>query len=430
MPEQPHDTDRAGPRRPAAPFHGDAVVRAAFLSGVLGWGLGFYGPPIFLYALTSSMHWSNALVSAAITLHFLFGAIVVSWLPRIHARHGVPRTTLAGACALAIGVVGWAAAHAHWQLFAAALFTGAGWVTMSAAGINAMVSPWFDRRRPMALSKAYNGASVGGMVFSPLWSVLIAQFGFLAAAVIISTGMLGIMFWLTRRVLRFTPAMLGQLPDGDAGPGMSSAPAPGRPVAANATWQPLPGRSLWSNRRFVTLAAAMTLSLAAQSGLLSHLYASLLAPQLGARGAGWGMTLVAACAMLGRMLYAKALSTVRERRLLACASYGMQVVGSLLLMTSEAPGLQLWCGLILFGAGIGNTISLPPLIAQADFAASDVARVVALIVAISQGLYAFAPLGFSLLLAIGPGHAWLFAGAMALQILAVLMLWAGRARQR
>ena len=401
------------------------MVRAAFVSAVLGWGLGFYGPPIFLHAVMASTQWSVSLVSAAVTLHFLFGSVVVSRLPRLHARYGVARVTLIGACALALGVSGWAVATQHWQLFVAALLSGAGWVTMSAAGINAMVPPWFDRQRPMALSKAYNGASVGGMLFSPLWSFLIAQFGFAVAASIVSACTLAIMFCLTRRVLRFTPAMLGQLPDGRAA---NTAPTATSTTATPASPKhaPLPGRALWHNARFLTLAATMSLSLIAQTGLVSHLYA-ILAEQMGTRDAGWSMTLVTACAMFGRMLYARAMPSVRDRRSLACISYAMQMCGVLLLCVG-GPGLPLWLGLVLFGAGIGNTISLPPLIAQADFAASDVARVVALIVAISQALYAFAPLGFALLIRIDPSHVWLFAGAMTLQLLAILTLWLGRAR--
>lgn len=413
---------------PQRSFHGDTVVRAAFLSGLLGWGMGFYGPPIFLYAVMSATGWSVSLVSAAVTLHFLFGAIVVSWLPRLHARFGVPRVTMMGACMLATGVIGWATARQHWQLFAAAMLSGAGWVTMSAAGINAMIAPWFERRRPMALSKAYNGASVGGMVFAPLWSVLIAQFGFATAAIAISTVMLAVMWWITQRVLVVTPASIGQAVDGGAvnSPTSGSAPPPSIRTAASHT--PLPGGSLWKNLRFQTLAAAMSLSLFAQAGLVSHLY-SLLVPQLGAQGAGWSMTLVTACAMLGRMLYARALTTTRERRLLSCASYAMQMCGVFLLMMSPGPGVLLWCGLVLFGAGIGNTISLPPLIAQSDFAAVDVARVVALIVAISQALYSFAPLAFSVLLARGADHTGLFIGVMALQALSIAALWCGRSKR-
>ena len=46
------------------------------------------------------------------------------------------------------------------------------------------------------------------------------------------------------------------------------------------------------------------------------------------------------------------------------------------------------------GAGIGNATSLPPLIVQVEFVAEDVARVIALIVAVAQGTYAFAPAVF------------------------------------
>ncbi len=78
--------------------------------------------------------------------------------------------------------------------------------------------------------------------------------------------------------------------------------------------------------------------------------------------------------------------------------------------------------------------SLPPAIAQADFAASDVSRVVALIVAIAQASYAFAPAIFGMLLYAGQpgssserGHAaLLFAAAIAIQIAAAAMLLAGR----
>ena len=58
----------------------------------------------------------------------------------------------------AAGVIGWAAAQAPWQLFAATLLSGAGWGAMGAAAVNAIVSPWFVRTRPAALAMAYNGA--------------------------------------------------------------------------------------------------------------------------------------------------------------------------------------------------------------------------------------------------------------------------------
>ena len=108
----------------------------------------------------------------AVTLHFLCGTLVIVNLPRLHRRVGVARTIILGSVVTALGVFGWAIASEPWHLFAAALVSGAGWVTMGAVAVNAVISPWFVRTRPKALATAYNGASIGGVIFSPLWVAL------------------------------------------------------------------------------------------------------------------------------------------------------------------------------------------------------------------------------------------------------------------
>lgn len=403
------------------PFHGTTVVRAAFVLALFGWGVGFYGPPIYLHAVVVRTGWPLALVSGAVTVHFLWGAAVVACLPRLHARWGIPATTLWGAVALALGVAGWAHASQPWQLFGAALLSGGGWVPLGAAGINAMVSPWFTRQRPAALSRAYNGASIGGMVFSPLWGTLMAHIGFAQAAWAVGVCMVAVVGWLVRLALSVTPAALGQSPD-DKTDGAPSRRAPWPP---DISWPTLPGHTLWTNRRFQTLAAAMALGLFSQIGLLTHLY-SLLSPGLGTQGAGWAIALATACAIGGRTLSARCLLFTGDRRTVACTSWAVQMFGALLLLISPGQGPLLWAGIVLFGAGIGNTTSLPPLVAQTDFAAQDVARVVALIVALSQALYALAPLSFALLLATDQGTSLFFGAAACLQLLALALLWSGR----
>ena len=150
----------------ATTFFGWRVTWAAFAVAVFGWGVGFYGPPVFLHAIREERGWPVSLVSGAITCHFLFGAVVVANLAALHRRYGVAGVTRAGAVASALGILGWALAREPWQLYAATLPSGFGWAATGAAAINAMVAPWFARRRPAALSTAYNGASVGG-VFCP-----------------------------------------------------------------------------------------------------------------------------------------------------------------------------------------------------------------------------------------------------------------------
>ncbi|HVL56662.1 MAG TPA: MFS transporter, partial [Burkholderiaceae bacterium] len=144
------------------PYFGTWVVRAAFLIALFGWGVGFYGPPIFLHTVIERTGWALELVSAAITVHFLAGALCAAQLPRIHRRFGVAATTRMGAIVASVALLGWATAPSPTALFVAALASGVGWATMGAVALNLIVSPWYTSGRPAALSAAYNGASIAG----------------------------------------------------------------------------------------------------------------------------------------------------------------------------------------------------------------------------------------------------------------------------
>jgi len=409
-------------------FYGWRVVAAAFVLAAFGWGLGFYGPPVFLSVVSATRGWPVTLVSSAITVHYLAGALVGANLPTLNRWLGIPGVTKAAALSLATGIVGWANAAEPWQLFGAALLSGAGWSAMSAAAVNAIVSPWFVRTRPAALAMAYNGGSVGGVIFSPLWVVSIAALGFPAAAGAIGLVMVVTTWTLATLVFSKTPEGMGLAPDGDApgAPAVSLTPAAARP---------LPGRQLWRNAGFVTLAAGMGLGLFAQIGTMSHLF-SLLVPALGSQRAGLAMGLVTVLAVLGRTLTGWMMPLGADRRLVAGASYAAQLLGSLVFLTADGASVPLLLlGVVLFGLGFGNATSLPPLIAQVEFVPEDVVRVVPLIVAISQAGYAFAPAAFGVIRELAahasgasPGAVpLLFLAAAAVQGLAIAAMLAGRA---
>jgi hypothetical protein len=215
-------------------FYGWRVAGAAFIVAIFGWGLGFYGPPVYLHAVRETQGWSLPLVSTAVTAHFLIGAIVVANLPKLYGRFGVSSVTKAGALSLGTGVTGWAVAQEPWQLFAATWLSGAGWAAMGAAAVNQIVSPWFIRTRPAALSMAYNGASIGGVVFSPLWVATIALMSFPVAAPAIGIVTAVTIWLLADLMLSKTPRQMGLMPDGDA-IGVSAIPV------ASPSAKPLPG---------------------------------------------------------------------------------------------------------------------------------------------------------------------------------------------
>src|SRR3979490_3608920 len=133
------------------------VAGAAFIVAIFGWGLGFYGPPVYLHAVRETQGWSLPLVSTAVTAHFLIGAIVVANLPKLYGRFGVSSVTKAGALSLGTGVTGWAVAQEPWQLFAETWLSGAGWAAMGAAAEHLIVYPLHTGRHPASRSLAAAG---------------------------------------------------------------------------------------------------------------------------------------------------------------------------------------------------------------------------------------------------------------------------------
>ena len=408
-------------------FYGWRVVGAAFVLAIFGLGMGFHGPAIYLHAVHEKTGWPLSLISMAVTVHFLIGAAVVANLPALYRRFGIPTVTKAGALTLAAGILGWAVAAAPWQLFAASLLSGAGWITMGVAAVNAIVSPWFVRGRPAALAMAYNGGNLGGVIFSPLFATTIGLFGFPVAAAAIVSVMAMTMWALSDRIFSRNPQGMGLRPDGD---GVAAAAASVTSPAA----RPLPGSHLWRDQRFLTLVAGMALGLFAQIGLIVHLF-SLLVPALGETQAGLAMALITAMAIAGRTLIGWALPSGTNWRLVAAVSYAVQIAGTLAFLAATGTSVPLlYLGIVLFGLGFGNGTWLPPLIAQVEFVPDEVARVVALIVAIGQGSYAFAPAVFGLIrdwspLATGAESGptpLLFIFAALIQGLAVAAFLAGR----
>lgn len=403
-------------------FFGWRVVAAAFVLGMFGWGIGFFGPPVFLSVVHEARGWPLSLVSTAVTAHFLVGAVIAANLPALHRRFGTVAVTKAGALSTAAGLVAWATVAEPWQLFAATLLSGAGWGTMSAAALNLIVSPWFVRTRPAALGMAYNGGSVGGIVFSPLWPLAIGHLGFSGAAVAVGIVTVLTIGVLAEQLFSRTPERMGLMPDG----GRVAAAVP---ISAPDI-KPLPGPLLWRDFRFLTLVAGMTFGLFAQIGTIAHLY-SLLMPALGIQRAGLAMGAVTVMAIAGRSLVGWLMLPGADRRLVACAGYAFQLAGSLVFLAAAGTsGALMLLGIALFGAGFGNATSLPPLIAQLELAKEDVSRAVALAIAVAQGTYAFAPAAFGLLREIGPQVAGaapgMFVAAAIAQGLAIAAFLAGR----
>jgi cyanate permease len=116
-----------------------------------------------------------------------------------------------------------------------------------------------------------------------------------------------------------------------------------------------------------------------------------------------------------------------DRRMVAAGNIAMQACGVVLLAFGSTT-IVLAAGCILFGLGLGSLLSMPPLIAQREFAAAELPRIVALVTAINQAVFAFAPTIFGVLREVSGGYELPFLIAAFIQVIAAGVIVAGRVR--
>src|SRR2546426_8314063 len=247
-------------------FYGWNVVAAVFVMAMVSFGLGFYSLTVYLATLQRLHGWSAVTVSMPVTVYYLAGALVTMAIGDVYARLG-PRVVVALAgLALAAGVAALGSVTRPWQLYPVCLVMSLGWGALSGAAINIILAPWWQRRRGLAVSLAFNGATLGGVLVAPVLVGLIDALGFtraLAVAAVVSLMAL----LVTAALMRRDPRELGLGPDGGTAPVVHAED----PAAAKES-QRGRGEALrtW---RFWSVSAPFALGLAAQVGVLTHLVA-------------------------------------------------------------------------------------------------------------------------------------------------------------
>src|SRR5437773_1495414 len=162
-------------------FYGWTVVGATFVMAMFSFGLGFYGLTVHLAALQRLHGWSATTVSAPVTVYYVAGALVTAAIGDVFARLGPRAVVAAGGVALALGLGALALVTQPWQLYPAFVVMALGWGALSGAAINIILAPWWQRRRGLAVSLAFNGATLGGVVVTPALILLIGSLGFTRA---------------------------------------------------------------------------------------------------------------------------------------------------------------------------------------------------------------------------------------------------------
>ena len=360
-------------------FYGWNVVGATFVMALFSFGLGFYGLSVYVATLQRLHGWSASVVSAPVTVYYVAGALLTMGIGNLYHAWGPRAVVTAGGAAMSAGVAALGLVTQPWQLYPAFLVMALGWGSMSGAAINIIVAPWFQRRRGLAVSIAFNGATLGGVVIAPALIPLIAALGFARALGLVALVSLVSLLAFVAAVVRPGPEGLGLGPDGDR-PTARAEPSPSRDHRrrrdALRTW------------RFWSVSAPFALGLMAQVGVLTHLV-TLVTPALGAGGAARAVGATTAAALLGRLVTGFFVDRA-NRRLVASATLLVQIVGVGLLARASRT-TAVYAGCALFGLGVGNLTTLPALILAVEWPRERFSALVGLVVGINQITFAFGP---------------------------------------
>jgi MFS family permease len=392
-------------------YRGWRVVFVCFVMATFSWGFGFYGQGVFLAELPRRHGWPTSLVATAITSYYLVSAVLVAFVSDILRRLGPKGMVLAGIACLGTSTASLPLIAAPWQLFAAFLVMAFGWAAMSLGAITNLLGLWFDRRRGLAISVALNGASFAGIVVAPSLALLTASIGFTQAVLLAVAAMVVILtpltlLWIDR------PRHL------EAG---AEAPSARK---AEARWtKALALRSL----HFWGVTGTFAIALLVQVGFIVHQVA-FLEPMLGRAQAGVALGVTAGMALLGRIGLGVIIDRLDQR--LATAMSLASQAAALLILTQTTSSVALLAACAIFGASVGNVITLPSLIVQREFEAASFGLLVGLSTAICQVVYAAGPGLLGLLRDLTGGYALPFCICAGLDLAGAAIIMMGRGRAR
>ncbi|HEY5801691.1 MAG TPA: MFS transporter [Burkholderiaceae bacterium] len=350
-------------------YPGWRVVLACFLAAMFCWGFGLYGHGVYLTELQRLHGWPTSLISGAVTGFYLLTAVFVVFISDAIARLGPKLVMLGGMLCFGSAVALLAVITAPWQLYLVYMVMAAGAATMHVGAISNVVGLWFNRKRPLAISLALNGASSGGILVTPALVLAISYFGFpasiLGAMLLVAAVLLpAIAFWVDR----------------PAGRGVDAAA-----TAAAAGWT---RRTALRSRKFWSVAAPFAMALTAQVGFLVHQIA-IVEPSVGRAQAGLSVGLLTVTALIGRIALGAWAGRLDLRRFMAWSLASQAVALLAMALTSDNAVLLIACA--VYGFSAGNLVTLPSLVIQREFEAAAFGMLVGLSWAITQFTYAFGP---------------------------------------
>jgi len=195
-------------------FYGWYVLGASFLILFLSSGAR-YTIGIAFKPLIAEFGWSRSAVSLAVFLNMAFYALSVIATGKLYDRFGPKWVIILSTLFVSSGYMLMALSQTLWHfllLYGVIAAVGLGGTTVPIFA--ALMSKWFEKRRGLTISLALSGNCLGQFALVPLFTTLIADYGWRASHFWIGVMMLVLNLGLTFLVIRGDPEDLGVIPYG------------------------------------------------------------------------------------------------------------------------------------------------------------------------------------------------------------------------
>ncbi len=351
-------TERTGRRF----FDGWIVVGAVSIMLLVAGGLGFYGLSVYLKELKDARGFSVGSISGATSLFFVVAGLVGLAIAYFIARHDVRIVIVFGTVVAGVALALLGQVRELWQLYLVDAVFAVGYACCFLVPATTVVTRWFHRRRSVALSISSTGISVGGLIFTPVASGLIDRLGLGVALPWL--GVVWIALVLPVAIVIWPdPTIRGEQPDG----GLDERVTTGVTAAHGGVPYEIAVRSTF----FRSLVIAYVLGMTAQVGGLIHLF-NRVSDDADKGTAELAVLCVALASVVFRLIGGVVAVRAPLVRLTAVI-FGVQAV-SLVVLSAGTTTSTLLLGSLLFGATIGNTLMLQPLLVAEAFGVRDYAK--------------------------------------------------------
>ena len=390
------------------------MVVSCLVIAVVGWSLTVFGMGVYIHVLTEQRGFSIGSISSAVTLSYLVSALCLMSVGTAVARFGPKPVVAAGSVFLGLAVVTLPFSTQVWHVFLLFALMGTGQACLSTTTISTTLAPWFDRHQGRAVSTALLGASIGGMIGTPLLLSAISVFSIETALLVAGMSSVVILMPIALLVLKKRPQDIGLLPDGEE-------------HSLHVTRRDEPRwsrRGAMTTRQFRTQTVAFALGLMVQVGFLSH-HVPMMAPTLGDYGASIAVSSAALAAFVGRIALARFADRIDVR--LTAGGVLLLAAVSLAVMSVVTTPAGLIVTSVCYGLTTGNVTTLSPLIARREFGAASFGAVYGVAAALVAFSMAFGPALYGLLRDTFGGYGQALIIAALLDVIAgLVVVWGGR----